>query len=974
MRPLTLTLSAFGPYAGETQISFEDLGSRGLYLITGDTGAGKTFLFDAIVFALYGEASGNAREASMFRSKYAKADAETYVNLRFIYHDRVYEVMRKPEYMRPSKRGEGMTLSRAEAVFTYPDGRLVTKSKDVTKAVAELLGIDRNQFTQIAMIAQGDFLRLLYARTEERSSIFREIFHTKAYAVLQEKLRTRSGALRAQCEEYEKSIGQYEEGILWEEGQEPNPDGVSDTGQVMEALGAVIEVQKREMRKTWESIQETENVLERNHKMMGAAQARKRMEEELADTIEQIGCMEQQFAPLRKMLGELQGEQEKMDTLKIQIRLEEENLSVYEEVEQLQKEYEEAGKRLDRQILEKDNRAKALQKAREDCVHLTKRLEQLQDVDVGVMKAQVKVEANGHRVSVLRGLMDKLEETEGFFGLLAQRQEIYRQAAARQQEMKQAYENLQRRYLDEQAGILAQELRPAVPCPVCGSLEHPHPAARGKEAPDQKVVEQAKARWEKSNVVMQEASAAAGSAKGTLERAVQNMVASLEEERIQKRHEKASDERAGSGDKNAETGHQEDSERKDITVEKEDEGIRIKAGISGTMEDMQAARQIMKEAGLEIENDLAREKEDARRLRQELDKANLLSQERGRLIGKKTELEKEIQEAEGQCHEIEEEVSSCRLRREILENKLQEKRGTLPYKDRKEALERLNLKHGRVEKYEAALSQTRQAYEEKERAYRDALQKKETLEGQLDKTNQEISLHELTQEQERLMLLKKERQEKYRQVSHRYETNKKIQALIEKQRIGFQEAEKKWRLVKELSNTVNGNVSGKEKIMLETYVQMQYFEQVIRRANTRFMVMSAGQYELKRSEQADSLKRQSGLELDVVDHYNGTVRSVKTLSGGEAFLASLSLALGLSDEVQSASGGIALDTMFVDEGFGSLDQSALNQAVQALAGLAQGSRLVGIISHVSELQERIEKKLIVTKDAASGSSVRLVAE
>ncbi len=305
---------------------------------------------------------------------------------------------------------------------------------------------------------------------------------------------------------------------------------------------------------------------------------------------------------------------------------------------------------------------------------------------------------------------------------------------------------------------------------------------------------------------------------------------------------------------------------------------------------------------------------------------------------------------------------------------MQEKRGTLPYKDRKEALERLNLKHGRVEKYEAALSQTRQTYEEKERAYRDALQKKETLEGQLDKTNQEISLHELTQEQERLMLLKKERQEKYRQVSHRYETNKKIQALIEKQRIGFQEAEKKWRLVKELSNTVNGNVSGKEKIMLETYVQMQYFEQVIRRANTRFMVMSAGQYELKRSEQADSLKRQSGLELDVVDHYNGTVRSVKTLSGGEAFLASLSLALGLSDEVQSASGGIALDTMFVDEGFGSLDQSALNQAVQALAGLAQGSRLVGIISHVSELQERIEKKLIVTKDAASGSSVRLVAE
>ena len=180
--------------------------------------------------------------------------------------------------------------------------------------------------------------------------------------------------------------------------------------------------------------------------------------------------------------------------------------------------------------------------------------------------------------------------------------------------------------------------------------------------------------------------------------------------------------------------------------------------------------------------------------------------------------------------------------------------------------------------------------------------------------------------------------------------------------------------VKALSDTANGNISGKEKIMLETYIQMHYFDRIIARANTRFMVMSGGQYELKRRLEAENNRRQSGLELDVVDHYNGTERSVKTLSGGESFKASLSLALGLSDEIQASAGGIRLDSMFVDEGFGSLDEESLRQAVQALTGLTQGGRLVGIISHVAELKEKIEKQIIVTKDRSGGSRVELRGE
>ena len=186
------------------------------------------------------------------------------------------------------------------------------------------------------------------------------------------------------------------------------------------------------------------------------------------------------------------------------------------------------------------------------------------------------------------------------------------------------------------------------------------------------------------------------------------------------------------------------------------------------------------------------------------------------------------------------------------------------------------------------------------------------------------------------------------------------------------ETEEKWTWVKALSDTANGNISGKEKVMLETYIQMTYFDRIINRANTRLMIMTGGQYELKRSRAADNNRSQSGLELNVTDHYNGTERSVKTLSGGESFKASLALALGMADEIQSSAGGIKLDTMFIDEGFGSLDDESLAQAMQALSGLTEGNKLIGIISHVGELKNRIDKQLVVTKEKTGVSKIAVV--
>ena len=916
MRPLTLTLSAFGPYAGVTTIPFDELGSSGLYLITGDTGSGKTFLFDAIVFALYGEASGSARETSMFRSKYAKEDAETYVTLRFLYHGNEYEITRRPEYMRSSKRGEGMTKNRAEATLTYPDGHVMTRYKDVTAAVVKLLGIDRSQFTQIAMIAQGDFLRLLYAKTEERSGIFREIFHTGAYVLLQDKLKSESGALRIQCEEFLRSIGQYKDEIMWEEEQMPDPGKLRTTEELLDELDAVMARQNRKAEELRLEIQEMDDKLEQNNRLIGAAQTRKNMQEELDKTVEEIVNLQPLLEPLHKKLDDLIQQKEQLEALKLQMLSEEEKLPAYDEAEQIRKEVDEIGKSLVRKEEEQTSDMEKLHRRREDYARDLKRMEELQDVEVRFVQLEQQAEQHRRKIDTWQKLMERIREAERLQKDVNDKQDKYRRASSVQQEKKRVYEQMQQLYLDEQAGILSEQLTDGMPCPVCGSLTHPKPAIRRDDAPDKGAVDDAKAQWETSSRKMQEASEAAGLIKGTYERAVRTI---QDELRI--------------------------------------EGIEAKEDV-----EKQLHERLTRENQLESE------------LQGKLAEVKRLKSEKSQLSSKVSESESSIREAEQICRDNEVKIADLKVKKGLAENKMKDKQGMLPYETKAEAVSRIEEKRSVLEQYGKDMRQAEDACREKENAYRNALQKQETLKSQLARYEQTQNPEELLENQGQLTSLRNSRQQLQQQIAHRYETNRNICTSIKRQSKELMETEKRWSMVKELSNTINGNLTGKDKIMLETYVQMQYFDRIIQRANTRFMVMSAGQYELKRSVQAENLKKQSGLELDVIDHYNGTERSVKTLSGGEAFLASLSLALGLSDEIQSASGGITLDTMFVDEGFGSLDETALNQAMRALTGLTEGNRLVGIISHVSELQQRIDRKLVVTKDAASGSSVKLITD
>ena len=295
----------------------------------------------------------------------------------------------------------------------------------------------------------------------------------------------------------------------------------------------------------------------------------------------------------------------------------------------------------------------------------------------------------------------------------------------------------------------------------------------------------------------------------------------------------------------------------------------------------------------------------------------------------------------------------------------------MKFKSKKEAEETVkHLKNG-IQLHKNALEKVETEYADLEKELAGLKGKIDQLKKQLE-SKEDIDTEKLLEEKNALTEKKTELTEKSETISTRIYTNNRAKENISKKATELTTIEEKWTWVKALSNTANGNISGKEKIMLETYIQATFFDRIIDRANTRLMVMSGGQYELIRRQEASNYRSQSGLELDVKDHYNGSIRNVKTLSGGESFKASLSLALGLSDEIQSNAGGIKLDTMFVDEGFGSLDEESLQQAIKALADLSEGNRLVGIISHVAELKERIDKQVIVTKEKTGGSKVTIV--
>ena len=866
MRPLTLTMSAFGPYAKEETIDFSLFEKQGLYLVTGDTGAGKTTIFDAIVYALYGEVSGDVREPTMLRSQYADAKDLTFVELTFAIQSDTYTVRRNPEYMRAKTKGEGLTKQTADATLTFSNGRLpVTKAKEVTREIESILGMTRSQFKQIGMIAQGDFLKLLLAKTEERSKVFRDIFHTELYRDFQDVLSARANEQKKKLDQMEAENQMHIQLI----------QGYTFEGAfVWESFAAYLQSKKAKLdtdvkaREEW--VFKQKGLLALQGKLAEQARLEKKKKE--------AKLRQEELSPkLAVVEAKLAHHQELMPLQEARI-LQIEQLKKYKE-QVLEK--EELDAKLVRALtkekqlkerLDDLQEKKGMRKERLLCIQ--ERLEALSDINMRALSLQKQEE----------DWLLYLKKQSNVKSVLKKKEKAYRFYVGFQDEFNQMsleYEGQERLYLASMAGVLAEDLEEGVACPVCGSLHHPCLATKEEAVYSKEQLDGLKQEVQGLLAKKNEAYRDVCSQQALLDSLLQEL----------------------------------DSMVLEGSLEAVQNEWKVVQKLQEECESLKAEKK-----SLEVDDslDLQRAQEDW--------------QGQCRLVW---QLQADLKrfDCTDSCKQLDEKISSLLAEKQEFEACM-------------DAWNRQRVEY--VSQLQACKEWLNSAD-----VPEDFLVQQTACEKELDVCNEMISSLDLSLKQDQMVYLENE---KHLNFLKKNEECTKVQMKLVQN-------------MQALSDTMSGKLTGKEKVVLETYVQMAYFDQIIDRANVRLMKMSQGQYELVHMS-ASNKRSQSGLELGVLDHYNGSRRSVKTLSGGESFEASLALALGLSDTVQQMSGGIFIDTMFVDEGFGSLDEEALAKAVQILKELSQ-SRLVGIISHVPSLRDSIDQQIVVRKKQGIGSFVQV---
>lgn len=1114
MKPLKLTLSAFGPYAGETVIDFTQLGGQGLFLVTGDTGAGKTTIFDGITFALYGETSGGVREASMLRSKYAEPETPTYAEYIFEYKGAVYTVKRSPDYERPKTRGKGMTMQKGEALLTFSDGRApVTKLKEVNQAVTDLIGLDMKQFTQIAMIAQGDFRKLLLADTEERSNIFRKLFHTDIYKVIQEKLKFEAGGLDKAYKELLRSIRQYTEqvrysvedplGQQWALMEKNGFEGNLEEG--LEVLEQFLKADKDTLKALNKQIKENDAKLENMNQLFGKVHKEADAKARKEKLLEEREILFPQLEQAQKDAENAAKEPEEIQQLIFSIQKEKEKLDRYTNLEKLISEIEDASvlieklktdstalqnrqketkavleeKQKEYQATDRTEKEKAetdFQKEKIDSLYagvykncgnleflLTKIMNlETQAKEMKTQSEQMKKELADLEEQIVSGgnlearenslimrlqQIQKMKDQQKRCQILEKEAEskkkAYLIASQKRTEIKEFLNRMEQAYLDAQAGVLAAGLQEGMPCPVCGSVHHPKLTQMPEKVPTEEQLKKQKMVAETAEQAASDSSVQAGEAAGLVQRSKEELTEGIksyaaqflpEEKTEEILRKEVTDSELCSFVKDQESHaqteleeiqkqkkaqldlqkkkeefsrrleqHAKEFQKLQISIEKrksQQESIQEQLqnqldepifswlredtqqkmiSDSGLQQD-QNSKAVYQQGSQEVSLLLQQGRTAAEWLKQQQDILEQKRKDQTALLEQRKLLETQISKVQTEIttltdriNQNQQQTAAEKSRSEQMQKQRENMEKELGERTKEEILSQIQLQtreRKKLETHYKTVTEVKEALEKKMTELNSVIT---SLTEQL-KESANISIEELNVQKENLTQQKKSLSADRDEIHARLEINGDMYEKIRRQQTELLKTETRWKWMKSLSDTANGTITGKARIMLETYIQMQYFDRILARANIRLMTMSSGQYELIRRKENKSRVGKTGLELDVVDHYNGTVRSVKTLSGGETFQASLSLALGLSDEIQSSSGGIQLDTMFVDEGFGSLDEDALDQAIRALKDLSQGSRLVGIVSHVTELKERIDKKIIVTKKRTEdgvGSTIRI---
>ena len=919
MKPLKLTMSAFGSYAGKNVIDFTGQ-QQGIFLITGDTGAGKTTIFDAITYALYNQTSGGERNGNMMRSQYAQPEAETYVELEFLYRGQTYRVRRNPDYKitKTLKNGKIREQKVPHSVeLTLPDGTVFPEKKNATDAkIIEILGLTADQFSQIVMIAQGDFLKLLYTKSDERKMIFSKLFRTDIYWKIQENLRRKSMEMDERIQENDRAFEQEKSRIIpLPESEELPLDELVERlrERLKDALkeqnlrrANVEELNKKitkyeEINKLFRSLEKIrQNGKELEARQVESKERRQQIENALkADKVlvaeqqnlRQQQEVEQSAQAIAKMTETLANNQEMFETLKTQ----------QQEAEAKQKR-EAADIQKKMLALEQSFPSyEALQNARSEEQQAKKVWEDL---------GKTSEESFHKKKAGIAALKEQQKQQEQ---VVEQTKKNWEQTSLSASESAKHYEHMYEAFLKEQAGILAENLSAGCPCPVCGSTVHPDPAKLPDHAVTELEVEQAKK------------TRAAAEEKRDL------AYAAFEAEKTEK-------------------------QKLAQAVEKEEA-------------DFVLAQTIAKQQRKEAEQNYVSLQKIAEQIREKLVYPSLAEAKKQYAAMQKAleAAEQEIERKRQKVSELAEAMNTLKGQK-LAEEENQKTAKKLAVKTEKEYAKLLE-KSGFVseETYHLAIlpERSRSKLEREEKEYESQCLRQQSEQKLLEKQVSGKTYTDTAELNEQLKAEKqalKETEKTYMELHTAYENDRSVlqncAVYLEKGK----KLESEDQVIKSLSKTANGRLSGSAKIDFETYIQRQYFKQIIHEANKRLLTMSNHQFILKLKEEANTgRKTNEGLDLSVYSLVTDSERDVKTLSGGESFLAALAMALGLSDIVERSAGAIHPDMMFIDEGFGSLDAQSRQQAIEVLAELAGDSRMVGIISHVTELKEQIDRKLVVSR-------------
>lgn len=940
MRPQKLIMSAFGSYAEKEIIDFSQM-EGGVFLITGDTGAGKTTIFDAIAYALFDRTSGGKRDGMMMRSQYASPQTPTFVEFTFSYQGEVYCVRRNPSYARPSKRknkeGERTaTMEDASVSLTMPDGREYPgRIKEINEKIVEILGVGKEQFVQVAMIAQGEFLRLLHASSKERKEIFGRIFDTAVYERLQRILREKSKALYGKLEDNRKlclheiqGVQCTEESAFFNQWEECREKLETNFEQIQAVLAQVIEEQAGQETKL--RARETELMKQQEEQNFKLRQAEEinRLFAQAQDAEKQIQERERQLEELEKRQEEcrkLCAEMEERTARQMPALMEElaelkGMMPKYVRLEEITRSVEDSGQKRQSAEQELKRRQEELADTESEIQKLEKTVEELQAETSGLPELVQQEKQLAEKRNLLAEMRQTRERWEKSRDAHHKGQEKIKRLSRAYQEKSREHDRKYQRFIEEQAGFLAQELREGEPCPVCGSREHPQKAVFSEEAVTKQEIDQAKQARDLADKKLQE--------------------------------------------------YREEFQKVQEEVERQT-ALLMRDGQRMFGEGFEVS--VIEPALLETEKSCE----------ENFDKLEKCRKKAKQLKGQQEKLDRDRKCAATLREQLErwkEEQFQATLSYEKAEQARKDLLAGLSYASEKEAKKQLAKCEKQKQELEAGRDKAEREFRtirENLAAHRAALEEqkknRQLMERQME-GKEPAETEKLLETVEKLKQQAQVLEEEKRKLFTAEERNREAKELLVSLQKERENLKERYQMVGNLERTANGNLAGQARIDLQTYVQRRYFKYMIGEANRRLVKMNGEQFMLQCRELQNLGKQgEVGLDLDVYDLVTDKVRDVKTLSGGESFLAALAMALGMADVIGRTAGRIHMDTMFIDEGFGSLDEEARNRAIGILNELAGETRLVGIISHVSELKEQMDRKLVVTK-SDRGSHVRWVMD